>query len=157
MPPCHQAIRKFMPMYVCGTWWCDVQEREVRGWMQMVLTPYDLFSWNKCSINFNISNITSNYTVTKAFSKNAHSVHAGSSSSRPTCPSFFFLFHVVPFLAGSWLLFFPTPWGAWPSLTPFPQADPFPSGPRQCPALILGTVCTRGVHTKYILTYVLLA
>jgi hypothetical protein len=86
--------------------------------------PYDLFSWNKRSIIFNISNITSNYIVTKSLLEDAHSVHAGSSPSRPTCPSFFFLLHVVYFLAGSRLLIFPTPWGAWPSLTPFPWADP---------------------------------
>jgi hypothetical protein len=32
----------------------DVQWRNIRGWMQMVLTPYDLLSWNKHDINFNI-------------------------------------------------------------------------------------------------------
>jgi hypothetical protein len=31
-------------------------------------------------INFNISNITPNYIVTKSFLEDAHSVHAGSSS-----------------------------------------------------------------------------
>jgi hypothetical protein len=106
------------------TWWCDVQRRDIRGSIQMVLTPYDLFSWNKRSINFNFSNITSNYIVTKSFLEDAHSVHAGSSSSRPTHPSFFFLLHDASFLAGSWLLIFLPAWGAQPSLTPFPWADP---------------------------------
>ncbi len=32
----------------------DIQYRNIRGWMQMVLTPYDLFSWNKHDINLNI-------------------------------------------------------------------------------------------------------
>ncbi len=53
---------------MCQMWWCDVQWCDIRGWMQMVLTQYDLFSWNKRSINFNIVNITSNYIVTKKFS-----------------------------------------------------------------------------------------
>jgi hypothetical protein len=66
-----------------------------------VLMPYDLFSWNKYSINFNIINITSNCIVTKSLLEDAHSVHAGSSSSHPTCPSFFFLLHVACFLVGN--------------------------------------------------------
>jgi hypothetical protein len=37
----------------------------------------------------------------KSLLEDAHSVHAGSSSSRLTCPSFFFLLHVASFLAGS--------------------------------------------------------
>jgi hypothetical protein len=37
----------------------------------------------------------------KSFLEDAHSVHAGSSSSRLTRPSFFFLLHVASFLVGS--------------------------------------------------------
>jgi hypothetical protein len=37
----------------------------------------------------------------KSFLEYAHSVHAGSSSSRLTRPSFFFLLHVASFLVGS--------------------------------------------------------
>jgi hypothetical protein len=49
---------------------------------------------------FNSINITSNYIVKSLF-EDAHSVHSGSSSSRMTRPSFFFLLHVASFLAGS--------------------------------------------------------
>jgi hypothetical protein len=66
----------------------------------MVLTPYDLFSWNKHNINFDIINEHLN-TLLKAF-EDAHSVHAGSSSSRLTLPSFFLMLHVASFLAGGW-------------------------------------------------------
>jgi hypothetical protein len=55
----------------------------------------------KRRINLNISNITSNYIVTKSFLEDAHSVHAGSSSSRLTCPPFFFLLQFASFLVGS--------------------------------------------------------
>jgi hypothetical protein len=37
----------------------------------------------------------------KAFFEDAHSVHAGSSLTRLTRPSFFLLLHVASFLAGS--------------------------------------------------------
>ncbi len=48
---------------LCQTWCSDAQRLDIRGWMQMVFTPYDLFSWNKYNINFNIINNTSNYIV----------------------------------------------------------------------------------------------
>jgi hypothetical protein len=42
--------------------------------------------------------------------------------------------HVASFLVGSWMLIFFTPWGAWPSLTPLPWADPhFPQVPGNAP------------------------
>jgi hypothetical protein len=40
-------------------------------------------------------------TLLKSLLEDAHSVHAGSSSSRLTHPSIFFLLHVASFLAGS--------------------------------------------------------
>ncbi len=58
------------------------------------------------------------------FRKNAHSVCAGPSSSRPTPPSFLFLLHVASFPAEHWLLIFPAFWGAGPPFTPLLQADP---------------------------------
>ncbi len=39
---------------LCQTRCGDVQWCNIRGWMQMVLTQYDLFSWNKYNINFDI-------------------------------------------------------------------------------------------------------
>jgi hypothetical protein len=50
-----------------------------------------------------IFNIINKHLITllKSLLEDAHSVHAGSSSSRLTRPSFFFLFRVASFLAGS--------------------------------------------------------
>jgi hypothetical protein len=56
---------------------------------------------NKHNIIFISNNIKRNYTATNAFLKNAHSVHADPSSSRPTHPSFFFLTQAASFLVGS--------------------------------------------------------
>ncbi len=39
---------------LCLTWRGDVRWRNTRGWMRMVLMPYDLFSWNKYDINLDI-------------------------------------------------------------------------------------------------------
>jgi hypothetical protein len=39
-------------------------------------------------------------TLLKSLLEDVHSVHAGSSSSRLTCPTFLFLLHVASFLAG---------------------------------------------------------
>ncbi len=65
------------------------------------------------------------YTNYKSSSwKIAHSVCAGPSSSRPTCPFLFFPLHVAFALAVHWLIIFTASWGAGSSLTPFPQADP---------------------------------
>jgi hypothetical protein len=66
----------------------------------MCLTPYDLFSENKRNINFNVINVYLITFLKKPF-EDAHSVPAGSSSSRLTRPSSFFLLHVASFLAGS--------------------------------------------------------
>ncbi len=102
--------------------WCTATCRQRIN--AMVLMQYDLFSWNKCNIIL-ISVISHVITpVQTSFVKNAHSVHAGPSSSRLACPSFFFLLHVASFLAGSWHLIFSTPSGAWSSLTPLPWDDP---------------------------------
>ncbi len=99
----------------------------------IVLAPYDLFSLNKRIIIFNYNNITRNHTTTDSFLKNAHSVHAVPSSSRPTCPSFFFLLHVASFLVGSRLLIFSAPWGPGPPSPPSPELIPFPSSPGNTP------------------------
>jgi hypothetical protein len=99
-----------------------MQQHVDRGWMQIVLTPNYLFSWNNRSINLTLA-ISHQSHYYKCLLGNAHSVHAGSSSLRPTRPSFSFLLHVVSFLAGRWLLIFPTPQGAWPSLAPLPWAE----------------------------------
>ncbi len=72
-------------------------------------------------------------TLLESFVEDAHPVHACSSSSRLTRSSFFFLLNVVSFLARSWLLIFLPAWGAQPSLTPFPRADPISLGSQATP------------------------
>jgi hypothetical protein len=64
----------------------------------MILTPYDLFSYNRYNISFNIINEHLNILL-KAF-EDAHSVYAGSPSSHLALLSFLFLLHVASFLAG---------------------------------------------------------
>ncbi len=86
-------------------------------------------------------------TLLKSLLGNVHSVHAGSSSSRLTRPSFFFLLHVASFLAGSWLLIFLPAWGAWPSLTPFPRADPISLRSQAMPHSYVGH--NYNVHTVH--------
>ncbi len=76
----------------------------------MGLMPYNLFSCNKRNINFNIINVHL-ITLLKSLFEDAHSVHAGSSSSHLTRPSFFLLLHVASFLAGSLLLISLLAWG----------------------------------------------
>ncbi len=124
------ALRRDLEQWRNDLWW-----RNIRGWMQMGLTPYDLFSWNKRNINLNIIN-ENLITLLKSLLEDAHSVHAGYSSSGLTQPSFFFLLHVASFLAGSWLVI-PLPIrGAWPSLTPFPWADPISLRSQATPPLL---------------------
>jgi hypothetical protein len=115
-------------------WRSDVQWDHIRGWMQMGLTPYALLSWNKRNINFNIIN-EHLITLLKNLLEDAHSVHAGSSSSRLTRPSFFFLLHVASFLAGSWLLDSLLVWGPGPPSPPSPELTHFPQVPGNTPLL----------------------
>jgi hypothetical protein len=79
-------------------------------------------------------------------------VHAGSSSSRLTHPSIFFLLHVASFLAGSWLLIFLSAWGAWPSLTPFPWADSISLRYQATPHSYVGHTNIPYLWSSYILT-----
>jgi hypothetical protein len=114
-----------------------------RGSMQMVFTPYDLFSWNKR--NMKVNSITHiiyiNYMVL-FLGKIPHSVRADPSSSRPTRWFLLILVHVVPALVEHWLLISLASWGAGPPLPPFPKLTQFPSGPRQHPASMSGTIWT---------------
>jgi hypothetical protein len=62
MNGCHtcqrvKTVRQYPERYwaICVpdvTWWRTVTY--IKGWMQMVFTPYDLFFWNKYDINLNI-------------------------------------------------------------------------------------------------------
>ncbi len=66
------------------------------------------------------------YTHRQGSLKNAHSVHARSSSSCLTLLSFFLLLYVAvdSFLAGSWLHISLPVWGARPSIIPPSRVDP---------------------------------
>ncbi len=110
-------------IYMANCSQLDVQQHVDRGSMQMVLTPYDLFFWNKHNIKVNsITHIIYiNYMVIVS-GKIAHSVHADPSSSCPTGPFLLVLAHIVPALIEHWLLISLTSVGA--SLTHLPQADP---------------------------------
>jgi hypothetical protein len=132
-------------------WRSDVQWCDIRGWMQMVLTPYDLFSWNKHNINFNIINRHLN-TLLKAF-------------WRCSLCELWFLF-ITP---GSSFLLPPASccllprWGLTVYLPPCfggpdptspssPELTPFPSVSRQRPTLVLGTISTASktyMHMHY--------
>jgi hypothetical protein len=112
----------------------DVQQRVDRGsmlWFQrhMIYSPE-----TKCNIRWPqfYTQIT---LVTNLLSRKiAHSVRAGPSSSRPTCPSFFFLLHAASSLTERWLLIFLAFWGAGSSLTPPPLSWPhFPQVPGNAP------------------------
>ncbi len=108
----------------------------------MVLTPYDLFSWNKQSINSDfIDKLTTFKHTRNRASENAHSVHAG--SSYLVTPGSSFLLPPAPCcLLPCWELtaFLPPCLGglALP-YPPFSELTPFPSGSRQRPILVWGT------------------
>jgi hypothetical protein len=103
-----------------------VQQHVDRRSVQMVLTPCDLFSWNRNMISKNNSEIINTLITWSSYlvKKTAHSVPADPSSLHPTCLVFLVIAHFASALADHWLLIFPASWGAGPSLAPFPQADP---------------------------------
>ncbi len=106
----------------------------------MVFTPYDLFSWNKHGINFNISNITSKYIITNAFlTMLALCTMALLHHAWPVLPSSSCSM-LPPSLLGVNCLSSPPLAGPGPPSPPSPELTPFPSGPRQRPTLMLGTL-----------------
>ncbi len=111
------------PLLLCLTW-LRRMKMNIRGWMEMDSTPYDLFSWNRHGINIYIINDLYCLICWRRIFNNAHSGHAGSSLSCLALPSFFLLLHVASFLAGARLLDLLLVWGAWPSIPPFFGADP---------------------------------
>ncbi len=101
--------------------WCRDVQQSVDRWSMQWFSCHMIYSpeTNEKLFKFNI---TRNHTTTIFFFEN--SSLSARWSLRPTRPSFFFLLHVASFLAGCWLLIFSNFWGAGPSLTPLPQADP---------------------------------
>jgi hypothetical protein len=74
----------------------DVTSEDERKWLNAIL----FILLKQAQDYFNIIN-KHLITLLKSLLEDAHSVHAGSSSSRLTHSSFFFLLHVASLLAGS--------------------------------------------------------
>ncbi len=104
--------------------------------MQMVLMPYDLFSWKKekTAIRIRMSAITS-----IKIQLDQMAAHSFRDDPPPSCPIWLFLLvllHVVPAFAGHWLLIFspfrrPGPaltllLSYWPHFPQIPGNRPFP-------------------------------
>ncbi len=127
----------------------DVTMTYIRGWMQMVLLPYDLFSWKRIDttmryMNIAFQNIDNVYSWGGKYLQHImYSVHDGSSLSRLT---------LLPSLPIA-------PWGCcpyphWWSTAylalrlggrgsppfPLPGLTPFPSGSRHLLASLLDTL-----------------
>ncbi len=119
----------------------DVQWRNIRGWMQMVLTPNDLFSWNKYDINFNIiDNLITFEYINKpplrmlTLCTLGHLHHAWLFFSYASCTK------LPPSLLGDGCLACFLSGGPGPPSPPSLELAPFPSGPRrQRPTLVSGT------------------
>ncbi len=98
----------------------------IRGWIQMVLAPNDLFSWNNKYSKYNEYNITDAFTCIFLAMHTTYSVHAGIlkpwRGRLPWLLVVFSSYHVFPLpLSGlNWRSLFP-PWGSGP---PFPKMAP---------------------------------
>jgi hypothetical protein len=98
----------------------------IRGWIQMVLAPNDLFSWNNKYHKYIEYNITDTFTCFFLAMHTTYSVHAGilkpwrGRLPWPLAVSSFY--HVLSLsLSGlNWCSLFP-PWGSGP---PFPKMAP---------------------------------
>jgi hypothetical protein len=95
----------------------------IRGWIQMVLAPNDLFSWNNRYNKYIEYNITDTFTCFFLAMHTPYSVHAGIlkpwRGRLPWLPAVFSFYHVLflPLSGLNWRSLFP-PWGSGP---PFPQ------------------------------------
>ncbi len=113
-----------------------------RGSMQMVLMPYDLFSWMKVKIMIRIKRMPAiTFIKIQLDQMAAHSVHVNPPPSRPIWLFLLLLFYVFPAFAGHRLLIFSPFRQPGPALTPFSHTDPI--SPR-CQA----TACFHVRHTN---------
>ncbi len=98
----------------------------IRGWIQMVLAPNDLFSWNNKYNKYNEYNITITFICIFLAMHTTYSVHAGIlkpwGGRSPWLLLVFSFYHVFPLLLFGlkWLSSFP-PWGSGP---PFSKMAP---------------------------------
>ncbi len=120
----------------------------IRGWMQMVLAPNDLFSWNNRYNKYSVTNIFTQHILLELCTW-THSVHARALKPRrgslPWPPAIFSFCHVFPLpLSGL----------NWRSLSPLGGLGPSPSkmappftGPAHTPLPGSGTlhswICTK--------------
>ncbi len=116
----------------------------IRGWIQMVLAPKDLFSWNNKYNKYNEYNITDIFTCIFLVMHTTYSVHAGIlkpwRGRLPWPLVVFSSYHVFPLpLSGlNWRSLFP-PWG---SGTPFPKMAPPFTGSAHTTLPGSGTICS---------------
>ncbi len=117
-------IRVSPPVYLI--WGVPDMASYIRGWIQMVLAPNDLFSWNNKYSKYNEYNITDTFTRIFLAMHTTYSVHAGIlkpwRGRLPWIPVVFTSCHVFSLrLFGlNWRSLFP-PWGSGP---PFPKMAP---------------------------------
>ncbi len=114
----------------------------IRGWIQMVLAPNDLFSWNNKYNKYNEYNITDTFTCFFLVMHITYSVHAGIlkpwRGRLPWLPVVFSFYHVfsLPLSGLNWRFSFP-PCGPGP---PFPKMAPSFTGSAHTPSPGSGTV-----------------
>jgi hypothetical protein len=114
----------------------------IRGWIQMVLAPNDLFSWNKKYNKYIEYNITDTFPYFFLAMHTTYSVHAGILKPWRGCllwlPAVFSFYHVLslPLSGLNWLYLFP-PWGSDP---PFPKMAPPFTGSAHTPLPGSGTI-----------------
>ncbi len=97
----NSVIIRDLIIFICDECaWRDLWRTvmNIRGWMQMCSTPFDLFSWNKHGIKIYMINNT--WIHWQGSFNNAHSVHTGSSSSRLALLSFSACSMLPPSLVG---------------------------------------------------------
>ncbi len=113
----------------------------IRGWIQMVLAPNDLFSWNNKYRKYMEYNIAVTFTCFFLAIHTTYSVHAGILKSWRGClpwpPAVLSFYHVLslPLSGLNWRSLFP-PWGFGP---PFPKMAPPFTGSTHTPLPESGT------------------
>ncbi len=112
----------------------------IRGWIQMVLAPNDLFSWNNKYNKYHRYNVIDIFTCFFLAMHTTHSVHAGILKPwrGPWPPAVFSFYHVfsLPLSRLNWRLLFP-PWVSGP---PFPKMAPPFTGSAHTPLPGSGTL-----------------
>jgi hypothetical protein len=115
----------------------------IRGWIQIVLAPNDLFSWNNKYNKYNEYNIADTFTCIFLARHTTYYVHAGIlkpwRGRLPWLHVVFSSYHDVfslPLSGLNWRSLFP-PWGSGP---PFPKMAPPFTGPAHTPLPGSGTL-----------------